>query len=307
MTSDLVDLLACPVDGTWPLELTVTARAGGDLIATGRLFCPACGRVYPIEEGLPRLLPDPVVLSPAEAREKESERQRRDQEASLYDRNLMLRLLGRWEIPTTLHALAPQPDERLLEIGCGTGRFTMRVASRCRQVLAVDFSVESLRVARARTPSPAAQFIQADASRLPLRDGVADRALSCQMLEHLPTPACRAVAVAEVARALRPGATFVASAYWHSPFSRLAGSKEGHHDGAIYFYRFTRPEFADLLGSAFRVEALTPRLVYVLLARAVKRPKPCPPAPTRPMIEHDDAPRAAAAAGPGSAPPRRRA
>jgi ubiquinone/menaquinone biosynthesis C-methylase UbiE len=299
MTSDLVDLLACPIDGTWPLKLTVAAHAGRSEITTGRLTCPACGRAYPIEAGIPRLLPDAALLPPAEAREKESERQRRDQEASLYDRNLFLRLLGRWEIPTTLRALALQPDERLLEIGCGTGRFTMRLAPHCRQLLALDFSAESLRVARARTPSPAVQFIQADASRLPLRDGVADRGLSCQMLEHLPTPACRRSAVSEVARVLRPGAAFVASAYWHSPFSRLAGRKEGHHDGAIYFYRFTRSEFADLLGGAFQVEALTPRLVYVLLARAVKPARPCPPSAPRPTIQHDDAPRAAAAAGPG--------
>jgi ubiquinone/menaquinone biosynthesis C-methylase UbiE len=306
MTSDLLELLACPIDGKWPLQLTVTEQTGGE-IAIGRLSCPTCGRVYPITEGIPRLLPDPSVLPAAEAREKESERRRRDQEATCYDRNLMLRLLGRWEIPTTLRALAPQPNEHLLEIGCGTGRFTRRVAPHCRSLLAVDFSAESLRVARARTPSPAVQFIQADASRLPLRDRIADRALSCQMLEHLPTQDCRAAAVAEAARALRPGATFVASAYWHSPFSRLAGSKEGHHDDAIYYYRFTRAEFADLLDGPFRVESLTPRLVYVLLARTVKRAQPCPPGAPSPRIDHEDLPRAAAAAGPGGASPRRRA
>jgi SAM-dependent methyltransferase len=287
MTSDLIEALACPVDGAFPLQLKVTDRAGPEEIHAGQLTCPACRRDYPIADGIPRLLPDLGVLPRAEAREKESERARRDAEASSYDRLLGLRLLSRWEIPATLGMLAPEPHERLLEVGCGTGRFTEQVARRCRQVLAIDFSAESLRVARAKVPSPAVQYIQGDASWLPLRDGVADRALSCQMLEHLPGPEARQRAVAAVARALRPGSRFVTSAYWYSPLNRLLGGKEGHHDGAIYFYRFTRGEFAELLGSAFDVEAITARLVYVLLARAVARQPDSGLAAHPPRIEHE--------------------
>jgi SAM-dependent methyltransferase len=171
-------------------------------------------------------------------------------------------------------------------VGCGTGRFTSRIASRCRRVLALDFSRESLKIARSRTPSAHVQFLQADACRLPLRDGVADRALSCQMLEHLPGDTARAAAVAEVSRALRAGGAFVVSAYWYSPLARLAGSKEGHHDGAIYFYRFDRREFRDLLDARFEIRSLSARLIYVLLARAVRRTNECPPAAAAPSIEH---------------------
>jgi SAM-dependent methyltransferase len=136
-------------------------------------------------------------------------------------------------------------------------------------------------------PSPAVQFLQADAGWLPLRASVADRALSCQMLEHLPGAAARQRGVQQVARALRPGSTFVTSAYWYSPLNRLFGGKEGHHDGAIYFYRFTRAEFAELLGSAFDVQELTARLVYVLLARAVARQPDSRPGARVPKITHE--------------------
>lgn len=285
MRPELLSWLACPTDGAAPLELIATAQTGLDEVEAGCLACPRCGRAYPIEGGIPRLLPDPATLPPEEWRQKERERRQRDREASYYDRNLLLGWLGRWEIPTTLRALSPQAEESLLEVGCGTGRFTARIASRCRQVVAVDFSAESLRVARSRIASPSVHFIQGDAGRLPLREGVADRALSCQMLEHLPTPGARQTAVAQVARVLRPGGTFAVSAYWHSPFARLFGRKEGHHNDAIYFYRFSRREFVELLEPYFEVETLTTRLIYVLLARAVRRTNEWLPSRQPPSIE----------------------
>jgi ubiquinone/menaquinone biosynthesis C-methylase UbiE len=290
MTSDLLLWLACPADGAAPLALSVTRQAGPDVVERGALTCPVCGRTYPIEDGIPRLLPDPETLPPDERAEKERERNRRDAEAGVYDANRMLRILGRWEIPATLRELSPRPEECVVEVGCGTGRFTEQIAPRCRRVLAFDFSIESLKVARSRVPSPSVQFLQADACRLPLRAEVADRALSCQMLEHLPSPAARGAAVAQIARALRPGGTCVVSAYWHSPFTRLAGSKQGHHDGAIYFYRFDRREFRELLETRFEVRSLTARLIYVLLARVTRRSDGWPDAAVAPSMEHGTTP-----------------
>lgn len=53
--SDLMDILVCPVDKR-RLTLSVTAREG-DEITTGTLTCVAGGEVYPIEDGIPNLLP----------------------------------------------------------------------------------------------------------------------------------------------------------------------------------------------------------------------------------------------------------
>jgi uncharacterized protein YbaR (Trm112 family) len=52
---ELLDILCCPVcRGT--LTLTVTAREGEE-IERGVLRCVACQVDYPIEEGIPNLLP----------------------------------------------------------------------------------------------------------------------------------------------------------------------------------------------------------------------------------------------------------
>ncbi|MFH8657011.1 class I SAM-dependent methyltransferase [Streptomyces afghaniensis] len=50
----------------------------------------------------------------------------------------------------------------LLELACGTGQWTPRLAARARSVTAVDAAAEVLAVARARGPFPNVRFLQAD-------------------------------------------------------------------------------------------------------------------------------------------------
>lgn len=52
---DLMDIICCPVDKA-ELELDVESEDDGDIIE-GTLTCTECGEVYPIEEGIPNLLP----------------------------------------------------------------------------------------------------------------------------------------------------------------------------------------------------------------------------------------------------------
>ncbi|MBM4410767.1 MAG: Trm112 family protein [Chloroflexi bacterium] len=55
MRRDLMDILACPVcKGT--LTLTVTREDGREILA-GTLRCAACPADYPINDGIPNLLP----------------------------------------------------------------------------------------------------------------------------------------------------------------------------------------------------------------------------------------------------------
>jgi len=50
-----MDILCCPVDKA-DLELEVEDR-DGDEILEGTLTCTDCGEGYPIEDGIPNLLP----------------------------------------------------------------------------------------------------------------------------------------------------------------------------------------------------------------------------------------------------------
>jgi demethylmenaquinone methyltransferase/2-methoxy-6-polyprenyl-1,4-benzoquinol methylase len=50
----------------------------------------------------------------------------------------------------------------VLELACGTGQWTSRLAARAQSVTAVDAAAEVLTLARARTASPTVQFVEAD-------------------------------------------------------------------------------------------------------------------------------------------------
>ena len=57
MQRKLLDILACPIDKHYPLEL-LEFELKGDLILHGVLLCSECGRYYPIVDEIPVMLPD---------------------------------------------------------------------------------------------------------------------------------------------------------------------------------------------------------------------------------------------------------
>ena len=91
----------------------------------------------------------------------------------------------------------------VLELACGTGQWTTRLAARARSVTAVDASSEVLAIARARTASPTVQFLQADLFewRPPRRY---DTVFFAFWLSHVP-PARLPAFWNTVAAALAPG------------------------------------------------------------------------------------------------------
>src|SRR5260370_16531162 len=52
----LMEILACPIDKHYPLELHVFEEK--EEIAEGLLVCPQCDRWYPISDEIPQMLPD---------------------------------------------------------------------------------------------------------------------------------------------------------------------------------------------------------------------------------------------------------
>ena len=52
-----MDILACPIDKTHPLELH-EIKQKDNVISEGALFCSKCSRFFPIIEEIPIMLPD---------------------------------------------------------------------------------------------------------------------------------------------------------------------------------------------------------------------------------------------------------
>lgn len=56
MKRRLLDVLACPIDKFYPLELHVFEEP--EEISFGIIVCPKCNRWYPIIDEIPHMLPD---------------------------------------------------------------------------------------------------------------------------------------------------------------------------------------------------------------------------------------------------------
>jgi uncharacterized protein YbaR (Trm112 family) len=57
MNKTMIDILACPIDKHFPLEI-FESNSKKDVIVEGALYCSKCLRFYPILEEIPILLPD---------------------------------------------------------------------------------------------------------------------------------------------------------------------------------------------------------------------------------------------------------
>lgn len=60
-----------------------------------------------------------------------------------------------------------KPEDRVLEIGCGTGGTAIRLASGVAHYVATDFSAEMIRIAKAKAAPPTLRFQLAEAGELP--------------------------------------------------------------------------------------------------------------------------------------------
>ncbi len=99
----------------------------------------------------------------------------------------------------------------VLEIGCGTGEFSWRIAPRVGRLHATDFSPELLRrcEARLKRACPGADVVieRQDAMAMTTPADTFDAVFGCSMLHHVNA----ALALREVHRVLKPGAWCVFS------------------------------------------------------------------------------------------------
>lgn len=110
-----------------------------------------------------------------------------------------------WQHGESLLALlAPQPGERILDLGCGTGHLTEQIAGAGASVVGLDHSASMLQQARATYPH--VEFIEGDARDFSFAAPF-DAVFSNAVLHWVRPPEH---VVRCVRRALRPGGRFVA-------------------------------------------------------------------------------------------------
>lgn len=142
--------------------------------------------------------------------------------------------------------LNPQPGQRILDLGCGDGFLTERIAAAGADILGADHDPRMVEGTRKR----GLEAIQVDGTGLPF-DSEFDAVFSNSVLQWIPEPQ---PVVSAIAKALKPEGRFVVDvaglgnlAAVLVAMSAVSDEFNGNPDLAFPFYAPTEDEFCALL------------------------------------------------------------
>lgn len=141
------------------------------------------------------------MVAESGASKKRSSRDHFDRWADEYERDRVSRWLAELQ-QEALGALALGPDDRLLDVGCGTGAAVRTAAASVAEAVGVDLSAGMIERGRELAAGLAnVRLVIADAEALPFEDGTFSALLCTTSFHHYPAPQ---LAAAEMARVLAP-------------------------------------------------------------------------------------------------------
>jgi SAM-dependent methyltransferase len=182
-----------------------------------------------------------------------------------------------WERRRALLLAEARPGERVLDLGCGAGRFLAALVDAGARPVGVEIAAEALERARENAPGAELALVDPEGS-LPLAHGSVDLVWCSEVLEHVPDVAHLLL---EVRRVLAPGGRLLATVPFHGRLQAAVialARFDAHFDPLGQHVRFfTRRSLAATLVHAgfedvdVRPWGGLPPLRRGLVARAVRR------------------------------------
>ncbi|MFQ5657193.1 MAG: methyltransferase domain-containing protein [Candidatus Methylomirabilales bacterium] len=203
MRPELIQLLACP-HCAGDLDLVASKRGMDDKAQEGELVC-RCGRRYAIVRGIPRFVGSEAYAVSFGFQWNRFARTQLDS-ASKGSESLETFLAK------TGFNLKELKGKRILDVGCGMGRFAEVCAQAHAEVVGFDLSV-AVEAANTNLSSfPNTHIVQADIFRMPFPPESFDHIYSIGVLHH--TPDCEK-AFRQLPRLLKPGGRIAIWVYGH--------------------------------------------------------------------------------------------
>lgn len=181
-----------------------------------------------------------------------------------------------WRRRRALLLSAVEPGERVLDLGCGAGRFVAALRDAGAEPVGVELAEAALERARGVAPGADLRLVEPDGS-LPLEHASVDLVWCSEVLEHV---ADTAHLLLEARRVLRPGGRLLVTVPYHGRVKAAAialARFDAHFDPLGQHLRFyTRRSLARALHATgfadVRIEPLAgpPLLRSALVARALR-------------------------------------
>jgi SAM-dependent methyltransferase len=165
-----------------------------------------------------------------------------------------------------------QPGDRVLDLGCGQGEFTARLAAAGIQVMGVEVAQSAIDRARQRHPDLDFRLAPIDGA-LPLEDVSFDVVWASEVIEHV---ADTAGWLSEIRRVLVPNGRLLITTPSHGRLRLLLHGVERFSEPlGDHLHLYTKASLAALLAefdfTDIKVKAVGPRLLSrMLMARATR-------------------------------------
>lgn len=212
-TEELLETLRCPACLSRLRQKDEQAQDNGDIC----LECSTCKEQFPIVRGVPRLLLSPLreALLGQQPIASNEEPQVKTALSFGFEWSRFPEMYEEWNQSFLDYMQPHAPDffrgKKVLDAGCGNGRFAYYAAKYGAEVWAIDLG-PAVEVARQNTePAGLAQVVQADLHRPPFALESFDFIYSIGVLHHLPDPE---EAFQNLLRYLKPEGEIQIYLYW---------------------------------------------------------------------------------------------